>query len=703
MLQNESKLVAVILAGGVGTRMGTTGAQIPKVYLPVGLEPVINRPVFRSLEIDEVEKIYVLTRKKHPDLPNVDLEQWAETWRSLWFKDDISRVEIAYEEELEKLPINNDDTLSGAIIALAKIGNHFRETANPPSHVIIMAGDNFLDSNITPLVRASDELPESLIIATRTIANRAIARNRFGVVEMDQAEGYSRQVIDYKEKPDTPQSSDVSIGLYIFPLKILLRVEEYLAYVLETFQSDLEEKRYRTGAPGYFIEWLAGKQGSAESVRAVPFEDGTWVDVGTPASFLTAIVKLSKNLIERPQSTRDLDVLESTKDLSDKYYFLCHRARISRTEQNNIISLYFQGDDSIATLNKLVADGKHVIDVNQIVDKNKKGNYKFWKILNNPEPSEFSPNNGEPLELESPLLISGGIFLIDRAGDQAYQRGSALVPLLIRDFGAPIDAGRLTTASGRMDKLDLIDVCVSEHAEEMIFFGSIDTNPHGSARILICTPPQWRDLARETILTRLSKRENLVPLLDPNQIEFERREGVPLVTVGVETFTLAPPPKHNWKVLIYYRDSKMDKWQLRHEYKNFVLIPDQKSATLEFRLLWLSAITSTGKIPVFNGNTASLGRLFGIVDGDGYSRTALMVKAQGLVDYIKRIKQQSIEEILFASDNKEKPALDAIAVTDGSTGRFVKSGRKLPLAPLTTSVSFFAELLDSQLKISDGN
>lgn len=620
MSHNNRRLVAVILAGGVGTRMGTTGAQIPKVYLPIGLEPVINRPVSRCLDINEIKKIYVLTRKAHPELPNVNLEQWAETWKSLWY-DKYPQVDNIYEEDLD--PVDGCGAINGAIVALAQIASYLKKEDEPPSHIIVMAGDNFLDSSINQLVLASNESPDNVIIATRSIANRALARKRFGVVQVNHTGGHSNPVIDYEEKPDDPRSSDVSIGLYIFPIDQLLRTREYLAHLSKT--KKLKEQKTLAGAPGYFLEWLVNKNESS-SIKAVALSEGTWIDVGTPASFLTAIVQISKSLIERPQSARDLDVLGSTKDLSDKYYFLCHRAKIIRTEMSNIIAMYFQGDDAIATLNKDAAANRKVIHVEQIVNNNRNTNKDFWSTLMNANvEATFSDKNDGPRNLNSPILISGGVFLIDSAGDQAYHRGKALVPFLMRDFGAPVDAGRLTTAAGRMDKLDLVDVCVSEHAEEMIFFGSLGTSDNaGPVRILICTPPQWRAIARETILTRLVNKKSLVPMIDPKQIELEGRRDIGL-TADVETVTLVPPTRHNWTVQIYYRDSERDEWQLRHEDKKLVLIPDQKSATLEFRVLWLSAITTdTGKTPLYDKEADSLGRLMGIVDGDGHLRNALV-------------------------------------------------------------------------------
>jgi glucose-1-phosphate thymidylyltransferase len=696
----EEALVAVILAGGSGGRMGTTGAQIPKVYLHVGLEPVINRPVSRCLEIKDIKKVFVLTRRRHPDLPTADLEYWAETWKKLWYENE-QRIEIVYEEDLQEVHSTLDKL--GAVVALNRIVRKFAAEPSPPSHVLIAAGDNFIDYNIAALVQASSKAKDDVIIAARFIPKKQVARRRFGVVQIDRGQGNTitgYKVTGYQEKPEDPLSSDVSIGLYVFPVKELQRIEEYLEYVSKLPLS--QEQKARVGAPGYFLEWLVNNKQTP--VRAVMFEKGIWVDVGTPSSYLITVLQHMSNLIQQPKSARDLDVLGSTKNLSDKYCFLCHRAKITRDGRRNVISLYFQGDDAIATLNKKAAD-ENVLYIKDVVAENEGKNAEFWSALESRKNAEFAAGDS-PRDLGKPVLISGGVFPIDSAGAATYEREKALVPFLMRDFGAPVDAGRLTTAAGHMDKLDLVDVCVSEHAEEMIFFGS--SHAADQTRILICAPREWQNLARDMVLARLAESRILVPGIDPRQIDLERRPESIGLTVPVWTTILAPPLKFNYEVQIFYRESERDMWQSRHEYKNLVLISDPKSATLEFRMLWLSDLTvgvaTGGNVPRYDEETESLGRLLGIVDGDGHSRTALIVKAQALMDYVRAMKKESLGDIMFASDCEHRPTLETVAATYGHTGRFSNSGRspdsgrKLPMAPLTTSVNSFAEILDNNLK-----
>jgi NDP-sugar pyrophosphorylase family protein len=683
-------IISLVLAGGAGARMGLTGTMIPKVYLPIGLEPVLNWPVKRALQIEEVRKIYTLTRKKHPHLDNdIDLEAWAEDWRTKYFGNEPRVQRPLYEEDLKE----HLDTLDvGAVIALFRAVRFLKSLPDSPSHILILAGDNFIDEPIDPLLRAAREHSNSVVIATRTLPSGTQATRRFGVVEVHQTDGAANKVIGYQEKPAAPRTSTVSIGLYLFPIDQLLRLEPYLTYVNTLPES---ERRLYLGAPGHFIEWLVSTN---SDIWAVPFERGHWIDVGTPSSYLASIVEITRQLIERPSCARELDVLGTTENLSDRFYFTCKRIRVSRQPgHQGSIDLHFQGDDSIAALSSKTDD--RFVSIRDIRKKNQTDNSEFWNAVTGS--GEIAYGDTAFRDLDFPVLISGGVFLLDRGAASGYARGSALVPFFIRDFGAPVDAGRITTAAGRMDKLDLLDVCVSEHAEEMIFFGT-ESEHAAETRLMVCAPPRWRSAARASMLSRIEEKGLRLTGVDPQQLSLEAQGPTGLI-IEPETTSIRPPRDRSWTVSIYYRDSETAPWTLRHQYEDFVLIPDRSSATLEFRVLWeTSLVSGTVRKVGYVGpkhDTRSLGRLRGIVDGDGFRRTAALARAYDLISYVSTMERQRLADILFTSDGDSDDGLKMVAATDGITGRFSSFERRLRIAPLTTSVRYLVELL-SELRAS---
>ncbi len=94
---------AVVLAGGLGSLSGVLGQQIPKVFLPVGLDPVINTPVLRCNECTDIEMIFILTRKGYPEIPDDEtLKNWVDEWkkRDIEKRTDFKPTHIVYEEDI---------------------------------------------------------------------------------------------------------------------------------------------------------------------------------------------------------------------------------------------------------------------------------------------------------------------------------------------------------------------------------------------------------------------------------------------------------------------------------------------------------------------------------------------------------------------------------------------------------------------------
>jgi hypothetical protein len=433
----------------------------------------------------------------------------------------------------------------------------------------------------------------------------------------------------------------------------------------------------------------------------VEFNAGNWIDVGTPSSLLASIVQVTRDLVERPTCARDLDVLGTTTNLSDRYYFLCHRAVVRRANGLNQIDLYFDGNDSIAALGRQSDGAPGALPIAQVRGNSAGKNQAFWRALTDSD--ALFGKEGEPTDLDAPVLISGGVFLLDRGTAPGYSRGSAFVPLLIRDFAAPVDAGRLTTAAGRMDKLDLLDVCVSEHSEEMIFYGT-DSVHATEPRLLLFAPPELREVARTSMLDRIAELELRIPGVDLHRVALERRARTGLV-LEQETRQLSPPEGHAWTVCIWFRDSVSSRnWTRRHEFCDLVLMPDEKSATLEFRVLWLASLTSPdvrrAESVSPDKDRGALGRLHGIVDGDGYGRSAIVVRANRLIEYVGRVESIGVNHLrsaLTRSDSTPDFGLSLAAATDGRTGRFASFDKKLALAPVTTSVRYLVDLLGQRL------
>ena len=154
---------AVIVAGGIGSRMG---AELPKQFLEVGGKPILVHSVLKFANIDEIERIVVLTPAEWLDyaktilaqhlesatMRRVDLVAGGET-RNETIMNAIDFIEAYYGLDDETVVITHDavrpcvteEIIRGNIEAVKKYGA--ANTAVPATDTILQsAGGEVIDA-----------------------------------------------------------------------------------------------------------------------------------------------------------------------------------------------------------------------------------------------------------------------------------------------------------------------------------------------------------------------------------------------------------------------------------------------------------------------------------------------------------------------------------------------------------------------------
>ena len=173
-VNSKFRLSAIILAGGPGKKMGATGQLIPTVFLPIGLDPVINTSVQKCHECDDINYIWVLTRKKCDDLQGGKLETWVNNWITLIKETELGKTKnltTIFEEDLDSKAFSSEH---GSVVAIYRfistgfIKDLLAEEAidNFPTHILIVAGDNYITSDFSPLINAAKCYPEACLLYT---------------------------------------------------------------------------------------------------------------------------------------------------------------------------------------------------------------------------------------------------------------------------------------------------------------------------------------------------------------------------------------------------------------------------------------------------------------------------------------------------------------------------------------------------------
>jgi glucose-1-phosphate thymidylyltransferase len=230
----------ILLCGGFGTRIEPIGLFIPKALLPIKGRPLIDYIIDSLDRFGDIDRLILSTNRKFAD----QFEYYMKAKKAMGFK---KRFDMIVE------PTRNNDEKLGAVKAISYV----IKEARIDSDTMIIAGDNFYDFSIEPLMKHFNEKRRATLVVYDT--NSIDEAKRLGVVEVD---GY--RIVSFEEKPERPKSTLISTGIYAFPKDSLVLFDAYL------------KGGKNPDAIGYFIKWYIGKN-ETHGVRCA----GRWFDIGT--------------------------------------------------------------------------------------------------------------------------------------------------------------------------------------------------------------------------------------------------------------------------------------------------------------------------------------------------------------------------------------------------------------------------------------
>lgn len=213
---------AVILAGGIGSRLRPYTTVIPKPLMPLGEHPIL-------------EILLMQLARQGFDRVDICIGYLGHLIRAVVGDGSRQGIEVAYHEEDEPL---------GTMGALANIGDIARDES-----VLMMNGDILTDLDFAAVVEAHDA---SEAAATICVMRRRVDME-FGVIEVDD----NGDLAGYHEKP----SSDVLVSIGVNVVN-----GDALAYL---------ERGTRTDVPT-FMERISA---AGERVRCAELTS-FWLDLG---------------------------------------------------------------------------------------------------------------------------------------------------------------------------------------------------------------------------------------------------------------------------------------------------------------------------------------------------------------------------------------------------------------------------------------
>jgi len=262
-MARKKEIVAMLLAGGQGTRLQVLTKDMAKPAVPFGGKyRIIDFPL-SNCSNSGISTVGVLTQ-----FMPLELNSYMGNGNP-W---DLDRVDGG----LTILPP----------YTAGKTGEWYKGTANAiyqnikyieqydPEYVLILSGDHIYKMNYNKMLEFHKEKKADLTVAHINVPLEEASR--FGILNTDD----DLRIVEFLEKPEHPVSTKASMGIYIFNWKVL---KEYLIRDEENPES---EKDFGKNIIPMLLE-------EDRRIYAFPFA-GYWKDVGTIESLWEANMDLIK-------------------------------------------------------------------------------------------------------------------------------------------------------------------------------------------------------------------------------------------------------------------------------------------------------------------------------------------------------------------------------------------------------------------------
>ncbi len=220
----------LILAGGLGLRMGELGEGVAKPLLPLGSKLIIDyivESIPKSIDI-----IVSTNQKFESDFRN-------------WLTGQDREIDLIIEN-----PACDGDKM-GACSAIDFAIRHRDITED----LVVIGGDNLFTTGVADFIKASDE--EHPLVGVYDVEGLRAARC-FGVVTIKEG-----RIVKLTEKPAHPESSIIAAACYSLPPRVFHHISDFCSI-----------KRDNLGG---LIAYLVDKE------KVYPYYiRGEWFDIGTP-------------------------------------------------------------------------------------------------------------------------------------------------------------------------------------------------------------------------------------------------------------------------------------------------------------------------------------------------------------------------------------------------------------------------------------
>ena len=249
-MARKKECIAMLLAGGQGSRLGILTKNIAKPAVPYGGKyRIIDFPLSNCVN-SGIDTVGVLTQYQPLELN--DYIGNGEPW-------DLDRINGGVHILSPYQQIEGTQWYKGTANAIYQNINFIDRY--DPEYVVVLSGDHIYKMDYNKMLQFHKEKQAACTIAMLEVEWEEASR--FGLMFVND----DGRITAFEEKPKNPKSNKASMGVYMFTWKTL---RKYL----------LEDEANENSSNDFGKDVIPAMHAAKERLFAYPF-DGYWKDVGT--------------------------------------------------------------------------------------------------------------------------------------------------------------------------------------------------------------------------------------------------------------------------------------------------------------------------------------------------------------------------------------------------------------------------------------
>ncbi|MDO5124539.1 MAG: glucose-1-phosphate adenylyltransferase [Eubacteriales bacterium] len=246
----KQEVVAMLLAGGQGSRLGVLTKKLAKPAVPFGGKyRIIDFPLSNCIN-SGIEAVGVLTQYQ-PLLLNEYIGN-GQPW-------DLDGMQTGVTCLSPYQAVDGADWYSGTANAIYQNINFIDRYS--PEYVVILSGDHIYKMDYADMIKAHKKNNAACTIAVIDVSIEEASR--FGILNTYE----NGEIYEFDEKPEHPKSTNASMGIYVFTWE---KLRKYL----------IDDENNKDSDHDFGKNVLPLMLNSGERMFAYNFE-GYWKDVGT--------------------------------------------------------------------------------------------------------------------------------------------------------------------------------------------------------------------------------------------------------------------------------------------------------------------------------------------------------------------------------------------------------------------------------------